>query len=115
VFLYNGGVDELKAGFSKPDSGPKVKSYLIACLLVSTVQLAPVFFIDTRYHLGALWDFFFSVALFICPTGKPEQTIANMLCDSFGSQLSMMLGTIIPESIQVSLLLSLMKPADEHS
>ena len=104
LFVYNSGMQELSAGFGASDPrAHKVKSLLVAFLVVSAIQLVPTFLFDTSYHFGTLWCFFMPVLLFVTPnTDEPNQTIAVIICDTVFSQIATVLESVTPESSQVS-------------
>ncbi|KAK4684366.1 hypothetical protein P7C73_g5812, partial [Tremellales sp. Uapishka_1] len=89
LFLYQSGRSELQNGFESRSGAQTVKSLLTCFVLVSSMQLIPGFVFDTQYHFGALWNFFFPVLLFTTfSKDKPEETVANMICDSLFSGAS---------------------------
>lgn len=95
IFLYNSGIKQLRRGFASSQSAAKVKPIVTVYVVTSTLQLVPGFIFDTRYHFGALWDFFFPFILFIVPwKNAPEQTLAASLCDTLFSTLSTSVGTL---------------------
>nr|XP_019010484.1 uncharacterized protein I206_04953 [Kwoniella pini CBS 10737]OCF49265.1 hypothetical protein I206_04953 [Kwoniella pini CBS 10737] len=101
VFLFGSGTEELKLGFESSRKANKIKSLLTIFLILSALQLIPNFLFDTYYHFGALWSFFLPVILFITPFKEtPDQTIASIICDTFFSSFSMVLGSLIPDSMQ---------------
>lgn len=102
-FLYNSGIDQLTAGFARPSdtSASKVKSLLIALLIVSSVQLVPAFLFDTVHHFGALWCFFLPIVLFVTPDGTGRgPTVATTIWDTVFSQISMAISTVVPKQFQ---------------
>ena len=103
VFLYNSGIDELKAGFGTSDSHAiKVKSLLTVYLLVSLFELVPTFAFDTTHHFGALWTFLLPAALFITPDPqKPKATIAVWVADSVFAQISNVIDSVVPDALTV--------------
>ncbi|ALO60769.1 hypothetical protein CNI01355 [Cryptococcus deneoformans JEC21] len=95
TFLYSSGIKQLRKGFASSQSAAKVKSILTVYVVTSTLQLVPGFIFDTRYHFGALWDFFLPFVLFIVPwKDAPEQTLAASLCDTLFATLSTSIGTL---------------------
>ncbi|OWZ67530.1 hypothetical protein AYX14_05672 [Cryptococcus neoformans] len=97
IFLYNSGIKQLRRGFASSQSAAKVKPIVTVYVVTSTLQLVPGFIFDTRYHFGALWDFFFPFILFIVPwKNAPEQTLAASLCDTLFATLSTSVGTLFP-------------------
>ena len=107
VFLYNSGLEELKAGFGSRSetSAMKVKSQLTVLLLVSFCEQVPMFLFDTTYHFGALWTFLLPMCLFITPDRRnPKETVAVWIADSIFAQVSNVLDSIVPEAFVVSVM-----------
>ena len=112
LFLYNSGIDELSSGFKTSDTkAEKVKSLLVSYLVVSMVQLVPVFLFDVHHYFGALSNFLLPVVLFVTPSGK-GQTIAEIICDTLFNQMSTVLQSVIPERLQASPRLSALYTVD---
>jgi hypothetical protein len=101
LFLYNGGLAELKTGYASQKTANQVKAYLTTLLILSAIQLIPAVLFDTSSHMGALWGFLVPVFLFICPDWNPDQPIGVMICDSVFASLSLAISSVIPTFVQV--------------
>ncbi|ORX38546.1 SPX domain-domain-containing protein [Kockovaella imperatae] len=100
VFLFNTGHDLLKKGWGSGSDtdAMKVKSFLTLYLLVSLLEMVPMFLFDTTYHFGALWTFLLPMALFITPNkSNPKETLAVWIADSIFAQVSNVLDSVVPD------------------